>query len=698
MRSGSPVRRTAALALLGGAALLLGRAVLGARLEPADLAFCNGAEPASLDPAVVTGVPEGRVARALFEGLYVKHPETLAPLPGVATSHEVSEDGLLWTFRLRADARWSNGDPVTARDFELSWMRLLDPETASENAALLACVAGARESARVDPRALCAPEVDGAWLRPAGPGRVRVGWTASPGERPAPARAVGDAVERGAVLARGAVPLRAPVDGRVVALNDSAGPTERASPWADDAWIAELAVAPGAVEELRARGLLVTGAAWRRDVHWPARAGVRALDARTLEVRLTAPAPWLAELVSCHPLYPVHLASIAAARERWPDAWQIEWLRPEHLVTNGPYRVAERRVNDRIRLVKSPTYWDADSVALDTIDVLAVESGTTALNLYLAGEAAWIDRVPPAAAHRLVGREDFRPVPYLGTYFYRVNATRPPFDDPRVRRALALAIDRRAICERVTKTGQLPSFSLVPPLSGYPGAELERSRAADPDVALAEDVARARALLAEAGFGPGGRPFPPFELHYHTSESHRDVAEVVADGWRRWLGVRAELRSQEWKVFLARQRALDYDVSRSSWIADYSDPRSFLAVFTSEDENNRTGWSDAAFDALVARAERELDGDARLALLARAEARLLEECPVLPIYAYVTQTVHDPRLGGFAQNALDEHFPKHWYWKDDAELARDRAREPDGLRLAPSAGPRAGKYPPRGRP
>lgn len=294
------------------------------------------------------------------------------------------------------------------------------------------------------------------------------------------------------------------------------------------------------------------------------------------------------------------------------------------------------------------------------------------------------------------------PEPYLGTYFYRVNCTRPPFDDKRVRQALALTIDRRAICEKITKAGQTPWWSLVPAgLAGYdpprlahtdPGPNLE-----DYDAAFAADCERARELLAEAGFGGAGRPLPTIELHYNTSETHRDIAEVIADGWKRLLGLDAKLLNQEWKVYLDTQRSLTYDVSRAAWIGDYVDPNTFLDMFMTDGENNRTGWGNPRYDELVKKAAKEADVDQRIAYLREAEAILLDELPILPIYNYVTQNLVTPRLGGFYENAQDDHFPKFWYWMDDAELAERRARLGDDVELVEALGPPEGLYPPAGR-
>jgi oligopeptide transport system substrate-binding protein len=584
-------RRVVFLSCLGvllAAALGFGR---GAHLDRADCAFVNGAEPATLDPAVITAIPEGRIVRALFEGLVVRDPETLEPRPGVAETWEVGPDGLSWTFHLRPDARWSNGEPVTAEDFAFSFERLLDPRTAAGYASQLYCVAGARAFAT---------DVD---------------------ERGAPRRSF----ETVAIRAR-----------------------------------------PGS----------------------PENTGNTSAEGSTLEIGLEHPVPRFPDLLASPQFSPVNHRSLDQARARHPDAWQIEWLRPENLVTNGPFRLLERRANDRIRLGKNHAYWDADHVAFETIDALAAEHLSTVVNLYLTGEVAWIDQEPSDLASRLSRREDFHSAPYLGTYFYRVNVSRPPFDDRRVRRALALAIDREAIVRRVTRAGERALYACVPPgMPAWRGAAMPHA-AEFPD-----DVREARRLLGETGYGEGGKVLPPIAIHYNTRESHKDVAEVIADSWRRNLGIQTRMENQEWRVFMDTQRRIDYDVSRSSWIADYADPYGFLEIFTTKNENNRTGWSDPRYDDLIASAAVALEPE-RSVRLAQAEEILLSELPILPIYAYATKNLVDPRLGGFYENALDEHSPKSWYWMDDAELAEKRSRRAADLEPADSHGPSQGIYSP----
>ncbi|MFT4537591.1 MAG: oligopeptide transport system substrate-binding protein [Planctomycetota bacterium] len=578
------VRRTLPLIVLLGVSWVVFSIAGSAKIEPADFTFNNATEVQTLDPATVTGVPEGRVMKALFEGLTVKDPKTLEARPGSAESWEVSDSGLVYTFRIRDNAHWTNGDPVTAHDFVYSWERFLNPMTGADYAYQLWYVKGARDyTTQID--------------------------------------------------------------------NDG------------------------------------------KPNHSFDTVGVEAPDDRTLVVTLESPTPFFLDLMGFYPMFPVNRNNIESAKEQWPDNWELKWLQPENIVTNGPYLVGERRVNDRIRLIKNESYWDADNVAFNTIDVLAIEQQITGLNVYLDGGSQLNTNIPSQLVRDLLKREDFNPKPYLGTYFYRVSVNRPPMDDVRVRRALALCIDRQAITEKVTKSGQIPSYAFVPPgISGYSNAVMPRAPGSTGD--LRADYEEAKRLLDEAGYGPSGRPFPTIEVHYNTMEMHKAIAEQIADTWKTELGISAKLLNQEWKVYLDTQSSKNYDVSRSAWIGDYGDPNTFLDLFVTGGENNKTGWGNAEYDASIAAAASEFDPVKRMQHFHRAEEILMEELPILPIYFYVTQNIFSPRIGGYFDNVQDEHFPKFFYWMDDAEVCERYGWEPNSPLLSKYAGPSGGMYSP----
>ncbi len=511
---------------LRGLLVLVVALVTGCQPAPrADLVFLNGAEPETLDPALITGQPEGRVANALFEGL-LAFDEFGRAGPGTAERWEVSADGRVYTFHLRPDAVWSDGVPVNAQTFVDSWRRTLDPATASEYAYQLHYIRGAR------------------------------------------------------------------------AFNE--GRT------ADFSTV-----------------------------------GVRALDDRTLQVELENPTPFFPDLCAFTTLLPVPLHAIA----RHGD----DWIKPGKMVSNGAYTLAAWRLNDRVRLQRNPRYWNAGRVALQTIDVLPVSKGNTAFNLYASGQAdLLLDKglLPPSLLGEIKKRPDFHAAPFLGTYFLRFNATKPPFNDPRVRRAFSLVIDRDSVVERITRAGELPAHSFVPPGAGgyQPPDGLQRN----PD--------EARRLLAEAGF-PEGRGFPQVTYLYSEGELNEAIAVELQGMFRRELGVNIQLQRQEWKVYLRSMSQLDYDIARSSWVGDYPDPNTFLDMFVSGGGNNRTGWSDVEYDRLITAAAAELEPMRRFDILRQAERRLVEEeAVVAPIYFYVGIQMYDPsRLGGISANLLDEH-------------------------------------------
>ncbi len=523
-----PIRRRAALLALA----LVFQGCSPARPR-ADLVFLNGSEPETLDPALITGQPEGRLANALFEGL-TSFDAAGQPGPGVAERWELSADKRTYTFHLRREARWSNGDAVTARDFVRSWQRTLSPATGSEYAYQLHYLHNAK------------------------------------------------------------------------------------------------AYSEGTLSDF-------------------AQVGVTAPDDFTVVATLDNPTPFFLDLCAFTTLLPVHLPTV----EKYGD----DWLKPAHIVSNGPYVLTDWRINDRVRLKKNPHYWNRAAVAMETIDVLPINNANTAFNFYDSGEAdLMMDKglAPPGLLTELRQRPDFHSSPFLGNYFLRFNATRPPFNDPRVRRAFALVVDRERLVTKITRAGEVPAFSLVPPgTAGY-----------QPPEGLKPDREEARRLLAAAGF-PDGKGFPLIHYLYSESELNQAIAVELQDMWRSALGVSVSLGRQEWKVYLRSMSALDYDIARSSWVGDYNDPNTFLDMFVTDGGNNRTGWSDPAYDQLIAEAARTADEQKRFDIFRKAESLLIREAaPICPLYFYVGIQFYDgSKLGGIQANLLDEHPLSAMFWK-----------------------------------
>jgi len=340
--------------------------------------------------------------------------------------------------------------------------------------------------------------------------------------------------------------------------------------------------------------------------------GVSATDARTLRVTLENPAPYFLSLLS-HPAWaPVPLAVIAASGA--PDDRGNAWTRPGHLVGNGPFTLKSWEPNKRIIVEKAPTYWDAEHVRLNAIHFYPIDSVDAEERAFRAGQlhVTYVLPFGKIDAYRRDAPQFLRVDPYLNTYFFRLNVRRPPFGDERVRRALALAVDREAIVNKILHGGQQAATAMTPPgLPGYlppPGAPA--------------DFAAARRLLAEAGF-PEGKGLPVIELLYNTSENHRVLAEAVQEMWRRELGLEVRLVNEEFKVVLTERRAGRYQILLSDWVGDYPDPATFLDLWRSDSGNNHTGWSSPDYDARLFAAARTVDPADRARHLRGAEALVL---------------------------------------------------------------------------
>ncbi len=539
--------------------------------DRADLVFINGAEPETLDPALITAQRDFRIVGSLFEGL-MTYDKAGRPQPGVAkASPEVSPDGLVYTFHLREDARWSNGDKVTAHDFLRSWRRTLYPGTASEYAYQLHYIKNAK--------AFNSKE--------------------------------GNVLLRGIEAFPGIAPEQAAADPR--------------------AFFAALPEVLSWCVEHREDDL-----------------GVRAPDEETLVVTLENPTRFFIDLCAFPTLLPIHLPSMREAGR--------DWIKPGKLVGNGPYVITHWRINDRVRIEKNPLYWNRDNLTLATIDILPISDPNTALNFFCTGAADLMmdkEMIPVSVTDQLKNKDYYHAAKFLGTYFVRMNVTRPPFDDPQVRAAFAHAVDKKRI-EKINRNGEESAFSLTPPGTG---------ENYQPPPGLEFNPEKARRLLAEAGY-PGGKGFP-LVYYLNGRKSDHAIAIELQNMWRKELGVEVLIKKQEYKVYLESMRKLDYDLCRSSWVGDYNDPNTFLDMFVTGGGNNRTGWSDSSYDKLIARAGRELNGEKRYGTFREAEKLLISEgIPIIPIYYYVgVQFYHPDRLGGVEANLMDDHPFKEMFWK-----------------------------------
>jgi len=370
--------------------------------------------------------------------------------------------------------------------------------------------------------------------------------------------------------------------------------------------------------------------------------GVRALNAKTLKVYLQSPTIYFLNLTAFPTLYPVCKAVVSTN-----DKWASD---PTNYVTDGPFKLTQWSHNDKMVFVKNPTYWDKNNVKLTKITYLMVENESTALSMYESGQLDAAAFVPLSELPKLVASGDVKIFPYLGTYYGMVNVTKKPFNDVRVRKALNLAIDRKAITTSITKGGQIPALAFVP--GGIADAAAGSDfRKVGGSYFKDNDIATAKALLAQAGY-PNGKGFPAFTFLYNISEANKTIAEAIQGMWKKNLGITCTLRSEELGVYRADRSALNYDVGRANWIGDYMDPNTFLDMWVTGSGTNITGWSNKSFDALIAKAKVTVDPKARMATLHAAEKILMTDMPILPIYHYTNPVLLSKHIKNFYESTL----------------------------------------------
>ncbi len=489
----------------------------------------NGAEPADLDPHIAVTYNDYNILVSLFEGLTVIDEASSRPLPGAASRWDISADGLTYTFHLRPDGLWSNGDSVTAQDFVFSIERILNPKLASDYAYMLDVLAGAAD------------------------------YTA----------------------------------GKLTDFSQ---------------------------------------------------VGAKALDARTLQLTLARPTPYLLSLTAHQAWFPVHSASVLKAGA--PHARGTGWTKPGSLIGNGPFVLSEWKPDQHILVTQNPRHPSAATSRIKAVKFFPVADPGVDERAFRAGQTHLTYDVLPDRldAWRREAPDTLRVDPFLETFYVRFTTTKPPFTDVRVRRALSLAIDREAVAGPVMRGSRKPAYSLVPPdTAGYTSTAAVRT-----------DPAEARRLLAEAGF-PEGKGFPKFEVKMNADPVNTKVFEAIQQMWRKELGIDCTLSTMDFRVYIDAMQTLAFDVLRSRWVGDFNDPATFTDLFTSTSGNNNTGWKNPAYDRLIAAASHELDTARRFDLLRQAEAVLLDEVPATPVF-YGTRTylIH-PDVKGWVPALLGVH-------------------------------------------
>ncbi|MGI1662524.1 peptide ABC transporter substrate-binding protein [Palleronia sp. KMU-117] len=489
-------------------------------------------EHSSVDPQVVEDVSGSEIVRDLFEGL-LNQNELGELVPGVALGWEASDDKQTYTFTLRDNAKWSNGDPVVAGDFVYAWQRAVDPALASPYAWFMELMS----------------------------------------------------IENAAAIIAGEKPIT--------------------------------------------------------DL------GVTAIDDRTLEVRLSAPLPYFAQMVTHATTFPVHRATV--------EAHGAEWTKPGNIVSNGAYVLTEHVPAERSVRERNPMYWDNDNTIIDKVVALVINDENQALTRYLAGE---LDRteIPAGQYPRMMTEHPDEAVsfPRLCNYYYTFNLSESgpeAFKDVRVRQALALAVDREIITENVLAGGQPEAYTFTPAaVAGFapPQTEMAGMSQADRD-------AKAKELMAEAGFGPDN-PLT-FQMIYNTSDDHEKIAVAMSQMWKQKLGVEATLANMEWKTFLDTRSAQDFELARGAWCGDYNEASTFLDLLTTPSGYNDGKYSNAEVDALMTEAKTAAD---TTPLYTQVEQIIATDMPVIPVYHYAGVYMLDTDVGNWPVNNVEQN----WYSKN----------------------------------
>ncbi|MFC5705841.1 peptide ABC transporter substrate-binding protein [Aeromonas eucrenophila] len=511
------------LALLGAACVQAADVPPGTQLAAEQVVVRHlKDEPTSLSPLKLVGLPELQVLRDLYEGLLTQGPDGKV-MPGVAMRWE-NKDNRQFTFHLRPDARWSNGDEVKASDFVYGWRKLVDPKEA-----------------------------------------------------------------------------------------------------ATFAWFAQLTHFNN-VDEIVAGKLA------------PEALGVQALDDHTLQVNLSQPVPYFLSLLTHPSLSPLHRASM--------EQYGSQWTQPGKLVGNGAFVLNNRVVNERLELTPNPYYWDRAHTVLTKVTFVPINQESAATNRYLAGDLQITESFPKEQYQKLMQQipgEVYTPE-QLGTYYYAFNTQRAPLDDVRVRKALSYTIDRGLIANKVLGTGEKPAYHFTPDVT----ADFEPKPNLLSTSSQRELDDKARALLKEAGYGPD-KPLK-LTLLYNTAEIHKKMALAIANLWKQKLGARVELTNQEWKTYLDSRQSGQFEVIRSSWVADYNDPSAFLGLWGSHHSGNMARFANPRYDALLTQAASSQDPRERARLFDEAETILQEEAPIAPIYQYTNARLIKPWLKGYPIN------------------------------------------------
>lgn len=473
-----------------------------------EMTFVLSDEPDGIDPTVTNNSFAMYVLVNCFEGL-VSYDESGSIVPALAESWDISEDGTVYTFHLREGLKWSDGSPLTAKDFVYSIQRVLTPATTAQYYSMISdYIKGAKEFYE----------------------------------------------------------------------------------------------GTGTAEEL----------------------GVKALDDRTLEITLLQPTSFFIDLVSMWCYFPVQEATITANGDRWTaDAASY--------ICNGPFKMEEINLGEGYVLVKNENYWDADNVTLEKLTFRFILDSATALTAYESGDVDGIRSIPSADYARLVAANaGVKVVPNYGTVYYNINCAKEPYNNPLVRKALNLAIDRKTIIENVVQIDATPAFSYLAPGYGVNGKDITDGRS-DFGLSATANVEAAQAALAAAGY-PNGEGFPTLQLSYYSNDTVKKVVEAMAEMFKANLNINVEISSNDWAIFYESVQAGDYEVAAMGWSADYLNPMSFLPLFKTGDSTNTAFYSNPAYDELVNQVMTETDAAAAAELTLKADEIISNDYACIPLY------------------------------------------------------------------
>lgn len=388
----------------------------------------------------------------------------------------------------------------------------------------------------------------------------------------------------------------------------------------------------------------------------PTTLGIVAADDYTLEITLSYDCPYFLEICAFPATFPVRQDIIEAYGDQWT-------FNPETYVSNGPYKMSEWVHNSYIKAVPNEYYYNVDALGPESITFQLMDDHNAMYSAFTSNTLNFIEEVPADEIATLLASGDLTVVDYIGTYYVSFQVQKAPFDNPLVREAFSLVIDRNYIVEKVTQTGQVPATGFVPSgiydAGGSTGDDFRTVGGEYYSTAEADYEAnceRARELLAEAGY-PDGEGFPVVEYLYNTSDAHKAVGEALQNMWKTQLGVDVTLNNQEWGVFLQTRKDGDYQIARNGWIADYNDPCSFLDMWYTDGGNNDNQYSNPAYDALIDAAKATADNTERMDYFHQAEDILMGEDVVhAPIYFYTQKYLLTDGINGMYYTPLGYFF------------------------------------------